>query len=82
MQMLIETAGRLVASKGTRGSGVTAPYGTIDDAGRVQLSVELEDLVGNHGDGLWRRDHSPNIPNDRTDGSREDSQCYDHGGDE
>ena len=38
MQTLIETAGRLVASKGTRGSGVTAPYGTIDDAGRVQLS--------------------------------------------
>ena len=38
MQRLIETAGRLVASKSTRGSGVTAPYGTIDDAGRVQLS--------------------------------------------
>ena len=37
MQRLIETAGRLVASKSTRGSGVTAPYGTIDDAGRVQL---------------------------------------------
>ena len=35
---LIETAGRLVTSKNTRGSGVTAPYGTIDDAGRVQLS--------------------------------------------
>ena len=38
MQRLIETAGRLVASKNTRCSGVTAPYGTIDDAGRVQLS--------------------------------------------
>ena len=38
MQRLMETAGRLVASKNTRGSGVTAPYGTIDDAGRVQLS--------------------------------------------
>ena len=38
MQRLIETAGRLVASKNTRGSVVTAPYGTIDDAGRVQLS--------------------------------------------
>ena len=37
-QRLIETAGRLVASKSTRGSGVTAPYGTVDDAGRVQLS--------------------------------------------
>ena len=38
MQRLIETAGRLVASKNTRGSGLTAPYGTIDDTGRVQLS--------------------------------------------
>ena len=33
---LIETAGRLVANKNTRGSGVTAPYGTIDDTGRVR----------------------------------------------
>ena len=35
---LIETAGRLVANKNAPGSGVTAPYGTIDDTGRVQLS--------------------------------------------
>ena len=35
---LIETAGRLVANKNAPGSGVTAPYGTIDDAGRVRLS--------------------------------------------
>ena len=38
MQRLIETAGRLVANKNTQGSGVTAPYGTIDDTGRVRLS--------------------------------------------
>ena len=38
VQRLIETAGRLVANKNTRGSGVTAPYGTIDDTGRVRLS--------------------------------------------
>ena len=38
MRKLIETAGRLVANKNAPGSGVTAPYGTIDDTGRVQLS--------------------------------------------
>ena len=38
VQRLIETAGRLVANKNTRGSGVTAPYGKIDDTGRVRLS--------------------------------------------
>ena len=38
MQRLVETAGRLVASKNARGSVVTAHYGTIEDAGRVQLS--------------------------------------------
>ena len=38
VQRLIETAGRLVANKNTQGSGVTAPYGTIDDTGRVRLS--------------------------------------------
>ena len=35
---LIETAGRLVANKNAPGSGVIAPYGTIDDTGRVRLS--------------------------------------------
>ena len=35
---LIETAGRLVANKKAPGSGVTAPYGTIDDTGRVRLN--------------------------------------------
>ena len=34
---LMETAGRLVANKNAPGSGVTAPYGTIDDTGRVRL---------------------------------------------
>ena len=38
VRKLIETAGRLVANKNASGSGVTAPYGTIDDTGRVQLS--------------------------------------------
>ena len=38
VRKLIETAGRLVANKSAPGSGVTAPYGTIDDTGRVQLS--------------------------------------------
>ena len=38
VRKLIETAGRLVANKNAPGSGVTAPYGTIDDAGRVRLS--------------------------------------------
>ena len=34
MRKLIETAGRLVANR-------TAPYGTVDDTGRVQLSQDL-----------------------------------------
>ena len=38
---LIETAGRLVANKNAPGSGVTAPYGTIDDTGRVRLSQTM-----------------------------------------
>ena len=38
VRKLIETAGRLVANKIAPGSGVTAPYGTIDDTGRVQLT--------------------------------------------
>ena len=36
VRKLIETAGRLVANRNAPGSGVTAPYGTIDDMGRVQ----------------------------------------------
>ena len=38
MKRLIETAGRLVANKNAQCSGVTALYGTIDNAGRVQIS--------------------------------------------
>ena len=41
VRKLIETAGRLVAIRNAPGSGVTAPYGTIDDTGRVQLSQDV-----------------------------------------
>ena len=37
VRKLLETAGRLVANKNAPSSGVTAPYGTIDDTGRVRL---------------------------------------------
>ena len=40
VRKLIETAGRLVAIRNAPGSGVTAPYGRIDDTGRVELSRE------------------------------------------
>ena len=41
VRKLIETAGRLVANRNAPGSGVTAPYGTIDDTGRVRLSQDV-----------------------------------------
>ena len=41
MRKLIETAGRIVANRNAPGSGVTAPYGTVDDTGRVQLSQDI-----------------------------------------
>ena len=41
MRKLIETAGRLIANRNAPGSGLTAPYGTIDDTGRVQLSQDV-----------------------------------------
>ena len=41
VKKLIETAGRLVATKNAPGSGVTAPYGMINDTGRVRLSQSL-----------------------------------------
>ena len=41
VRKLIETAGRLVANKNRPGPGVTAPYGTIDDTGRVRLSQDV-----------------------------------------
>ena len=36
----------MVANRNAPGSGVTAPYGTIDDAGRVQLSQETKTRTG------------------------------------
>ena len=41
MQQLVEAAGRFVANKSVLGSGVTAPYGTIDYTDRVKLSSEV-----------------------------------------
>ena len=46
VRKLIETAGRLVANSNKPGSGVTAPYGTKDDTGRVQLSQEAMTITG------------------------------------
>ena len=41
VRKLIETAGLLVANRNAPGSGVTAPYGTIDDTSRAQLSQDV-----------------------------------------
>ena len=41
VRKLIETAGYLVANRNAPGSGVTAPYGTIDDTSRAQLSQDV-----------------------------------------
>ena len=46
MRKLIETAGRLVANRNAPGSLVTAPYGRIDDMGRVELSLETIKKTG------------------------------------
>ena len=46
VKKLIETAGQLVANRNAPGSAVTAPYGTIDDTGRVQLSQEMMTRTG------------------------------------
>ena len=46
VRKLIETAGRLGANRNAPDSGVTAPYGTIDDRGRVQLSQEMMTRTG------------------------------------
>ena len=40
VRKLIETAGRLVANRNAPVSGVTLPYGIIDDTGKLQLSQE------------------------------------------
>ena len=41
VRKLIKTAGRLVANRNAPGSGVTAPYGRIDDTGRVRISQDV-----------------------------------------
>ena len=46
VRMLIETAGRLVANRNAPGSGVTAPYGRIDNTGRVELYRETIKKTG------------------------------------
>ena len=46
IQQLVGTAGRLVAYRNVPGSGVTAPCGTIDDTGRVELSSEVLKKTG------------------------------------
>ena len=46
VKKLIETVGRIVANRDSPGSGVTAPYRTIDDTGRVQLSQETMARTG------------------------------------
>ena len=43
---MIETAGRLVANRHATRSGVTAPYGRIDDTGRVEVSQEALKKTG------------------------------------
>ena len=60
MRKLIETAGRLVANRNAPGSEVTAPYGTIDDTGRVQLSQDAMTKEGVSGTTLQTR--SSKIP--------------------
>ena len=46
VQKLIETAGQLVAKRSVTGSRVTAPYGTIEDKSRVELSSEVMKETG------------------------------------
>ena len=53
---------------------------TSDTGGQLgQSTIEFEDLLGHHGDGLRMRDDSPVISNSGTDESREDSPCVDPG---
>ena len=46
VRKLIETAGRLVANRNAPGSGVTAPYGTIDDTGQSTTFPSRDDQRG------------------------------------
>ena len=67
MRKLIETAGRLVANRNAPGSGVTAPYGTIDDTGRVQLSQDAMTKEG-VSDATLQTRSSSKIPDRKTRG--------------
>ena len=51
VQKLMATAGQLVANRNAPGSGVTAPYGRIDDTGRVGLSQKTMKKTG--ADSVW-----------------------------
>ena len=57
----------------------TATGDVASDTGRQlgQSTIEFEDLLGHHSDGLRKSDYSPVIPDGGTDESREDSQCDD-----
>ena len=46
VQKLIETAGRQVVNRSEPASGVTAPYGTMEDTCRVELSQETMRRTG------------------------------------
>ena len=46
VRKLIETLGRFVAIRNAPSSGVTAPYGGIDDTGRVEFSREMTKKTG------------------------------------
>ena len=46
MRQLVEAVGGLVANRSVPGSRVTAPFGTVDDTGRVQLSWEVIKKTG------------------------------------
>ena len=51
---------------------------TSDTGGQLgQSTVEFEDLLGHHSDGIRRSDHSPVKPDGGTNESREDPQCDD-----
>ena len=57
------------------------PLGTshliLGDRQLGQSTIEFEDLLGHHGDGLWRSDYSPVISDGGTHESRDDPQCDD-----
>ena len=46
VQKLIKTSGRLFVKRNLTGSGVSAPYGKIDNTGRVELYSEVMTKTG------------------------------------